>query len=199
MKGKPVAKFGYWGKQITPDKYVVASLTDKEKKKICKWLAAAKAGRPMKGCATCRICDARLGCCDMTLNTKNREFIFPQAYEHYVEKHNVIPDDMNALFSIFVEVKAMSLLACRASKIQPESTIQPEVETVPKKPVLRKKPAESLVAIDGSMQFAVSSDVVGAIGNPTVKLWMDEEGSLHVYVGGTRLKAPVHFFVPVVY
>lgn len=96
MKNNQI-KFGYWKESQNtnlpnPQDLIVDKIDPDLKKKIIHFCnTICKPKTRYRGFANCRICNERLGSADFT-DPKNK-VLFPEKFEHYVEKHNVLPNE----------------------------------------------------------------------------------------------------------
>ena len=86
-------KIGYWRnsedeKSDLP--YPCKSSLNKDlQEKVIKFLMQGVKTRSYKGWSSCRICGKSNGSSDM----RNGEFEYPEGYVHYIQDHNIQPDE----------------------------------------------------------------------------------------------------------
>ena len=100
MRNGHLKRVGFWHSNAEPHfpKPVENSdsLTEDERKKVCKYLKSAEKLDAYFGYSWCRICDkegSAMGCWDMS----DGEWLWPEGLAHYVKKHKVkLPDEFVA-------------------------------------------------------------------------------------------------------
>jgi hypothetical protein len=91
---KKLKEIGFWRATFCssenlpfPTEMVDTSWNGTEKKKVIAYIKSIPIGNFQKGISLCRICQKPLGSGDAF----DGIYVFPEKYEHYLEKHNVKP------------------------------------------------------------------------------------------------------------
>ena len=89
-----IKPLGFWRQTVNskenlpfPTEMIDTSWSKSEKKQVINYIKSFKPGNHQKGTASCRICNERLGSGECS----DGNYVFPEKFEHYLEKHNVKP------------------------------------------------------------------------------------------------------------